>query len=41
MVKRSDFLDLISELPQEMEKFNMMKDTIILENNLEFLEVKC
>ncbi|EAR99958.2 cation channel family protein (macronuclear) [Tetrahymena thermophila SB210] len=41
MIRRSDFLQLISDMPQEMEKFNNIKDAIIFENNQEFLEVKC
>ncbi|KAL4462587.1 hypothetical protein ABPG74_000417 [Tetrahymena malaccensis] len=41
MIRRSDFLQLIYDMPQEMEKFNNIKDAILFENNQEFIEVKC
>ncbi|KAL4505166.1 hypothetical protein ABPG72_016233 [Tetrahymena utriculariae] len=41
MIRRSDFLQLISDMPQEIEKFNNIKDAIIFENNHGFLEVRC
>jgi hypothetical protein len=40
-IKREKFINLLKEFPDDYEKFIMIKDKILLENELDFLDVKC
>ena len=41
VIKRNDFIELLNEYPSQLEKFNEIKDNILLESNYEKIGIKC